>query len=117
MYGYVARETYSSTIGYKLYLVPAEEAVNNEKDSNEENQNGEKVNKEESPKENQITLGDVNGDGKISATDYVLIKRHIMQTKLLEDETQKLAADVNGDGRISATDYVLIKKMIMNGTV
>ena len=106
MYGYVARETYNSATGYKLYLVPVEEIVNNE-----ENTNG------ESPTENQITLGDVNGDGKISATDYVLIKRHIMQTKLIEDESQKLAADVNEDGRISATDYVLIKKIIMNRTV
>ena len=64
----------------------------------------------------EIKLGDVNNDGRISPTDYVLIKNHIMQKQLLETERQKKAADVNKDGKISPTDYVLIKNHIMYGT-
>lgn len=62
-----------------------------------------------------VVLGDVNGDGKASAGDYVLIKNHIMQTSLIKDDANKNAADVNKDGKISAGDYVLIKNYIMNG--
>lgn len=63
-----------------------------------------------------VVLGDVNGDGKASAGDYVLIKNHIMQTNLIKDSANKNAADVNKDGKISAGDYVLIKNYIMKGT-
>ena len=63
-----------------------------------------------------IIYGDVNEDGKISASDYVLIKNNIMGTTLLNDNIQKAAADVNRDGKISASDYVLIKNHIMLGT-
>lgn len=93
--GYIARETYENAVEYKLYLVPVEEGnVGTE----------------------QIKLGDVNNDGRISPTDYVLIKNHIMQIKELQTDLEKQAADVNQDGRISPTDYVLIKNHIMNGT-
>lgn len=63
-----------------------------------------------------VVLGDVNGDGKASAGDYVLIKNHIMQTNLIKDSANQNAADVNKDGKISAGDYVLIKNYIMKGT-
>ena len=43
--------------------------------------------------------------------DYVLIRKHIMGTKL-NSEQQKYA-DFNGDGKITTTDYVLIRKLIM----
>lgn len=61
-----------------------------------------------------IMLGDVNGDGKLSATDYVFIKNHIMQTKELQDPIYIKSADMNEDGKISATDYVWVKNYIMN---
>lgn len=61
-----------------------------------------------------VMLGDVNGDGKLSPTDYVFIKNHIMQTEELENEIDKKAADINEDQKISPTDYVLIKNYIMN---
>ena len=60
-------------------------------------------------------LGDVNGDGKISALDYVKIKNHIMKTTLISSDVYLIAADVNYDGKISALDYVRIKNYIMNG--
>lgn len=60
-------------------------------------------------------LGDVNGDGKISALDYVKIKNHIMKTALIKGDLYLTASDVNSDGKISALDYVRIKNYIMNG--
>lgn len=135
IYGYVARETYENSQEYKLYLMPVEEEIpensipeeivkpeevvpeDTEQPENSEN-NGE-LNPEE-PEKNEdvaeIKIGDVNNDGKISPTDYVLIKNHIMQIKLLQTDNEKNAADVNKDGKISPTDYVLIKNNIMYGT-
>lgn len=62
-----------------------------------------------------IVLGDVNGDGKISALDYVKVKNHIMSTNYLSSSQANIAADANDDGKISALDYVRIKNYIMNG--
>ena len=63
------------------------------------------------PTPKTIAKGDVNGDGKINTLDYVLIRKHIMGTKLNSD--QQTRADFNGDSKITTTDYVLIKKIIM----
>lgn len=57
-------------------------------------------------------IGDVNRDGKITPTDYALIKDYIMGKCNLGDE-QKKYADYNKDGKISPTDYALIKDYIM----
>lgn len=59
------------------------------------------------------SAGDANGDGKISAMDYVAVKNHIMGTKTITDSAKLKAADANGDGKISALDYVRIKNMIL----
>ncbi|MBR2744064.1 MAG: SH3 domain-containing protein [Clostridia bacterium] len=57
--------------------------------------------------------GDVNGNGQLDASDYVLVKNHIMgKTTLSESQTK--VGDVNGNGQLDASDYVLIKKKIMN---
>ena len=56
--------------------------------------------------------GDVNGDGKVSALDYVAIKNHITGSKTLTGDNLA-AADVNGDGKISALDYVRVKNIIL----
>ena len=63
-----------------------------------------------------VMIGDINGDGKIKASDYVLIKNFIMtpETSKLND-LQKKAADINKDSSIKASDYVLIKNYIMYG--
>ena len=59
-----------------------------------------------------IIYGDVNGDGKIYATDYVKIKNHIMDTEKLNG-VYAIAADVNRDSKVYATDYVKVKNYIM----
>jgi hypothetical protein len=60
-------------------------------------------------------IGDVNGDGKVSALDYVQIKNHIMDVSYITGEVYLLAANVYKDNKISALDYVQIKNYIMNG--
>ena len=57
--------------------------------------------------------GEVNGDGKISALDYVKVKNHIMKANVITDNIYMLAADANVDDKISALDYVRIKNIIM----
>lgn len=58
-----------------------------------------------------IIYGDVNGDGKISALDYVKIRNKLdNKTNLNSYETK--GADVNKDGRISAIDYVKIRNQL-----
>ena len=63
-----------------------------------------------------VIRGDINGDGKISALDYVKVKNHIMKTNVIDDKTIYFkAADANNDNGISALDYVRIKNIIMKG--
>ena len=112
VYGYVARETYENSQEYKLYLVPIEEKLPEQ----EQPEVGEEENGSENKETIEVKLGDVNNDGKISPTDYVLIKNHIMQVKILQNDSEKKAADVHEDGKISPTDYVLVKNHIMYGT-
>ena len=55
--------------------------------------------------------GDVNGDGKISMTDYLQIKERIIKNKVL-NKANEYACDVNGDGKITMTDYLRLKYCI-----
>ena len=64
-----------------------------------------------------IKYGDINGDGKVKASDYVLIKNYIMTEQSNFNDTQKIGADVNKDGNIKASDYVLIKNYIMDDSM
>ncbi len=59
-----------------------------------------------------VKLGDVNGDGNITPSDYVKVVNQIMGTSNLND-TMKLAADINKDGSITPADYVKIVNQIM----
>lgn len=67
---------------------------------------------EELAKYTVIVRGDSSGDGKITSSDYVIIKNNIMGAATLSD-MKKLGADVNKDGKVSSSDYVLIKNHIM----
>lgn len=60
-----------------------------------------------------IKLGDVNGDGTVTALDYMKIKNYIMD-KLSFNDNEIKAADVNEDGSITALDYMKIKNYIMD---
>ncbi|MBR6784574.1 MAG: dockerin type I repeat-containing protein [Clostridia bacterium] len=54
-------------------------------------------------------LGDVNNDGKIDQYDYILVKRHYFETRVLS-ENEALRADVNKDGKVDQYDYILIAR-------
>lgn len=59
-----------------------------------------------------LVRGDVNGDAKISSSDYVLVKNHIMSKGTLIEIYFK-AADFDKTGAVNASDYVKIKNKIM----
>ncbi|MBR6783340.1 MAG: DUF1080 domain-containing protein [Clostridia bacterium] len=54
-------------------------------------------------------LGDVNNDGKIDQYDYILVKRHYFETRVLTDD-EFTRADVNGDSKVDQYDYILIAR-------
>ena len=58
--------------------------------------------------EEEYIVGDVNGNGKIDARDYLLLKRAYFGTYTLTCTPE--AADVNGNGKIDARDYLLLKR-------
>ena len=52
-------------------------------------------------------MGDVDGDGYISASDALLVIKSMNDTNLLF-ENQKLHADVNHDGEVSSADALIL---------
>lgn len=61
--------------------------------------------------ETRFLKGDVNRDSKITLDDCELIKQHIMEEVVLDDE-QLCLADVDGENGITAADYVKLKNYI-----
>ncbi|MBR5279143.1 MAG: dockerin type I repeat-containing protein [Clostridia bacterium] len=55
-----------------------------------------------------VIVGDINGNGKIDARDYLLLKRAYFGTYTLTCASE--AADINGNGKIDARDYLLLKR-------
>ncbi len=55
-----------------------------------------------------IVLGDVDGDGELTATDYLRIKQYFLKTMNLEG-VYFTAADVDRSGSIDGTDYMQLK--------
>lgn len=60
---------------------------------------------------NIVVQGDVNGDGKVSTTDLLNIKKQIVGIKTLLPIYQ-MAADVNYDSKLTVTDVIGTKKII-----
>ena len=56
-------------------------------------------------------MGDVNNDGKVSITDYTLIRLHILGLKPLENRNR---ADMNNDGVIDEQDCIEVREIILN---
>ena len=67
-------------------------------------------------KEEEHPLGDVNKDGKITSSDLLLVKRHIVagekQEWILKDDKFKLA-DINNDGKVTVSDLLALKRLIV----
>lgn len=56
-----------------------------------------------------VVKGDLNGDGKLLSTDYVMLKK-VFSGALELTGAAKNAADINQDGKILSADYLLLKK-------
>lgn len=56
-----------------------------------------------------VIKGDVDGDGDILAYDYVLVKRHFLNTYTLKDADLD-AALVSGEPEVTVIDYIYIKR-------
>ena len=65
--------------------------------------------------DNSYLKGDINEDGKISAMDYVLIRKHLLGTSILNDKKRK-RADANGDGKVNEGDYVFMRIALLSST-
>lgn len=55
-----------------------------------------------------VIRGDVNGDGKLSAIDYVMLRNHLDKVGVLKGAYVK-SVDTNDDGKTSAIDYVILR--------
>lgn len=60
----------------------------------------------------ELKWGDVNGDGKVNAQDYMLLKRKVLGKATLTPEEKK-AMDINKDGKVNAQDYALLKRVVL----
>ena len=60
----------------------------------------------------ELPKGDVDGDGRYTAFDYIKIKAHFLGTSPMS-KAQIKAADSNFDGIITTTDYIYVKMVLM----
>lgn len=56
--------------------------------------------------------GDLDGDGKISAKDSLLMRRHLSGAEV---EVNESAADINCDGKITSIDMTLLRRHLARG--
>ncbi len=60
----------------------------------------------------QVTYGDVDGNGKVEATDALEVLKNVVGKVKFTDE-QLLAADVNGDKKADAADALMILQKVV----
>jgi hypothetical protein len=63
--------------------------------------------------DNQLFLGDVNGDNTVNILDIVMVANYTLGQAEFSDE-QIQAADVNGDGVINILDIVQIINIVLD---
>lgn len=59
-----------------------------------------------------VVYGDVSGDGKIDALDFIRIKKSLLNQITLSGANRE-AADISKDGKVDALDFVRIKKYML----
>ncbi len=55
-------------------------------------------------------IGDLNGDGRISASDVLMLKRALVGLKV---ENSELTGDINRDGRVTVADLALLLRVLV----
>lgn len=60
----------------------------------------------------EIVYGDIDFDGEVTSSDFMLINRYILGKMEFRDE-QKYAADVDGNNEINSIDSLLIRRYIL----
>ncbi len=68
--------------------------------------------------ENDFLVGDINNDGRLTATDYLMLKKVIFGTLDITDlddpETATYRCDFNGDGKYTSVDYFMLKRKLLS---
>lgn len=59
-----------------------------------------------------VVTGDVDGNGEVNATDYLLVKRTVLGTYELQSAMEQ-AAMISGQDTVGASDYMLIKRAVL----
>ncbi|MBO4452464.1 MAG: right-handed parallel beta-helix repeat-containing protein, partial [Clostridia bacterium] len=57
----------------------------------------------------KATKGDPSLDNKVTATDYLMVKRAVLETYILS-AVQNPRADADGNGKVETVDYVMLKR-------
>ncbi|HHW45292.1 MAG TPA: family 78 glycoside hydrolase catalytic domain [Clostridiales bacterium] len=63
--------------------------------------------------EEEVLVGDLNGDGRLTVVDVVAMRGIIMSGQAPTQE-QLLYGDINEDGKITVVDVVALRRLIMN---
>ena len=56
--------------------------------------------------------GDINGDGRVSSADYLLVRYYVLGTRDLSEE-QKLRGDISGDGTLNDVDRRILQGVVL----
>ncbi len=67
----------------------------------------------EEDSDDSYILGDLSGNGKLEAVDYLMLKRAVFGLLTLNDNL-KARADMTGDKKITAADYLKLKKVLLS---
>ena len=64
----------------------------------------------------EITIGDMNQDGKVDVTDFLMLKRHLVagnKTDWVLTGNSLEAADMNENGTVDITDMLMLKRVVV----
>lgn len=59
-----------------------------------------------------VVSGDLDGNGKLTPTDYIILRRAILRLTELSDAAA-MAADLNANGKPDSTDYIILRRKLL----
>lgn len=60
----------------------------------------------------EVLLGDVNGDGKVTAADLTMLAQHVARIDIITDEKALSCADVTKDDNVTAADLTKLAQYV-----